>query len=327
LGDSYASSGVQDHGAHKGLSAASERADGHPRNAANKAAQNGSIAKTNRTVPSGLKPKDLVGIPWRFAFAAQAEGWWLRSDIIWAKPNPMPESVTDRCTKSHEYVFLLAKAQRYFWDADAVREAAEYGRREWSKDGNSIYKASVGDKDKNPGRGSYTVTGGDGSTGRNLRSVWFIPTSPFAGSHFATFPPKLVEPCIKAGSSARGACPNCGAPWRRVVERSTDIHNDKEGAAQRLRCAGVINGGTDKVTLGVTQHVRREDKGWEPTCQCAPAEPVPCVVCDPFGGSNTTGVVAVRLGRAYVGVDISEQYLGEITDKRVGGGLQIGIGL
>lgn len=113
----------------------------------------------------GLKPKNLCGIPWRVAFALQAEGWYLRSDIIWAKPNPMPESVTDRPTKSHEYIFLLSKAERYYYDAEAIVE--------------------------------YTATN---SLTRNKRDVWTVATQPFPGAHFATFPPKLITPCILAGS-------------------------------------------------------------------------------------------------------------------------------
>jgi len=154
----------------------------------------------------GLKPKDLVGIPWRVAFALQADGWYLRSDIIWAKPNPMPESVTDRPTKSHEYLFLLTKSPRYYFDADAVREPAEYGRREWS-DVESVMAAVTTGNEKRPTRGirrKSSVTGGDPSAGRNIRSVWTIATQPYPGAHFATFPRALVEPCIKAG------CPQDG---------------------------------------------------------------------------------------------------------------------
>jgi DNA modification methylase len=158
--------------------------------------------------PPGLKPKDLVGIPWRVALALQADGWWLRSDIIWAKPNPMPESVTDRPTKAHEYVFLFSKSARYFWDAEAVREpqsnnthlrhskAVEAGDE-------TVPPAKSGSKElERPGYEKWreyapkTMLEG----GRNLRSVWAIATHPYSGAHFATFPPALVEPMIKAAS-------------------------------------------------------------------------------------------------------------------------------
>jgi DNA modification methylase len=146
----------------------------------------------------GYKPKDLVGIPWRLAFALQADGWYLRADIIWAKPNPMPESVTDRPTKAHEYVFLLSKSARYFYDADAVREPAEYGFRP-TKGGDIFDRVGNGGRSprKTPGVLTY---GGDASTGRNLRSVWTLATEPTPEAHFATFPTALASRCILAGS-------------------------------------------------------------------------------------------------------------------------------
>ena len=162
------------------------------------------------------KPKDLCGIPWRVAFALQADGWYLRSDIIYAKPNPMPESVTDRPTKSHEYIFLLSKRERYFFDGDAVREKAEYGRREQPAF-RSGQQNGDGHRSLEPG----TVRGFDPESGRNIRSVWTIPSESFVGAHFATFPRKLVEPCIRAGTSQKGVCPTCGKAWERVTERAT----------------------------------------------------------------------------------------------------------
>jgi DNA modification methylase len=151
---------------------------------------------------AGLKPKDLVGIPWRVAFALQADGWYLRSDIIWAKPNPMPESVTDRPTKAHEYIFLVTKNERYYYDADAIREPqadTKYTRERYR------YKPSPGKKAlKNPDVNccgdELAYSFGDGTGYRNKRSVWTIPTEPFPEAHFATFPQKLVEPCVMAGS-------------------------------------------------------------------------------------------------------------------------------
>jgi site-specific DNA-methyltransferase (adenine-specific) len=171
--------------------------------------------------PVGLKPKDLVGIPWRVAFALQADGWYLRSDIIWAKPNPMPESVTDRPTKAHEYLFLLSKSPRYYYDADAVRESPLTGV--WPGIGPKHGTTDNHKSDYEP----MTV-----NPSRNLRSVWTIATQPYPGAHFATFPRALVEPCIKAGTSEKGVCPEavvvsdvleveCGAPWVRETRPST----------------------------------------------------------------------------------------------------------
>jgi DNA modification methylase len=148
---------------------------------------------------SGLKPKDLVGIPWRVAFALQADGWYLRQDIIWHKPNPMPESVTDRCTKSHEYIFLLSKSRQYYFDNEAIKEPAKTAPAIRDKHGEG-YQAdypkgdrfSVGER----------MWGSDEK--RNKRDVWSVPVKPFKGAHFATFPPQLIEPCILAG------CPEGG---------------------------------------------------------------------------------------------------------------------
>jgi len=155
----------------------------------------------NRRAP-GLKPKDLIGMPWRLAFALQADGWYLRADCIWAKLNPMPESVTDRPTKAHEYVFLLTKSARYFYDADAVREPAEYGFRP-TKGGN-IYDW-VGNGASSPLKTPGVLThGGNPSTGRNLRTVWTIATEPTPEAHFATFPQALAARCILAGCPAGG---------------------------------------------------------------------------------------------------------------------------
>jgi DNA modification methylase len=155
-----------------------------------------------RNAPAiGLKHKDLIGIPWRVAFALQADGWYLRQDIIWHKPNPMPESVTDRCTKAHEYLFLLSKSPRYYFDADAIKEASvdpesHKGMRQRSADkreGDPFFATKVG----NSAAGKTYPT-------RNRRSVWTVTTKPFKGAHFATFPPDLIEPCILAGCPVGG---------------------------------------------------------------------------------------------------------------------------
>ena len=167
-------------------------------------------------VPSGLKPKDLVGIPWRVAFALQADGWYLRQDIIWHKPNPMPESVTDRCTKAHEYVFLLSQSARYYYDAEAVKEPIENpGKpRKFSKAGN---------KDRNDTLREYdpaTVSG------RNKRSVWTVTTQPFKEAHFAVFPPDLIKPMVLAGCPEGGIIldPFMGSGTTAVVARSLGRH-------------------------------------------------------------------------------------------------------
>ena len=145
----------------------------------------------------GLKPKDLIGIPWRVAFALQADGWYLRQDIIWSKPNPMPESVTDRCTKAHEYIFLMSKSARYFYDAAAIAETANYPEGS----GNIRPGKEVGQAFMETHENLYKI--GPRET-RNKRSVWTVTTQPYSEAHFATFPPDLIEPCILAG------CPKSG---------------------------------------------------------------------------------------------------------------------
>ena len=205
--------------------------------------------KASGNVPIGLKPKDLIGIPWRVAFALQADGWYLRQDIIWAKPNPMPESVTDRCTKSHEYVFLLSKSARYYYDHESVKER-----------GVMVAGDSAGSKQRDT-RETHGLGGGNsgisvakaklaqeladkGYSTRNKRDVWTIASKPFKGAHFAVMPEALVEPCVLAGSA--------------------------EGDT----------------------------------------------VLDPFTGSGTVAVVALRHGRNFVGTELNPEY-GEIAKDRI----------
>lgn len=187
LGDSYGSGGMSN------PSGSSTLIGGKDRGA--------SGYSISRTVPPGLKPKDLVGIPWRVAFALQADGWYLRSDIIWAKPNPMPESVTDRPTKSHEYVFLLSKGSRYYFDAEAIKEEAlrPTVRHKSTRKTNVQEAAFLGNAPTNLGR---CGTAEDGT--RNARTVWTIATQPYPEAHFATFPPALARRCIRAGCPVGG---------------------------------------------------------------------------------------------------------------------------
>jgi DNA modification methylase len=287
-------------------------------------------------VPDGLKPKDLVGIPWRVAFALQADGWYLRSDIIWSKPNPMPESVTDRPTKSHEYLFLLSKSPRYYFDADAVREA--HGDSNTSRDratrqhgtttsgitvpGSTVHPDSpyVGQPMHRGLPGVGTTFGGWNPAGRNIRSVWTIATQPYPGAHFATFPQALVEPCIKAGTSARGVCPECGAPWERVVERTpTDMTaRYQRGEPTRHGTSGAAASGASNVGAFSGSG---QTTGWVPACHnSCPADwggaaPVPATVLDPFAGSGTVGLVAQRLSRRAVLIDLNADYLGQVMDR------------
>lgn len=267
----------------------------------------GKKTSPNRMPIPGLKPKDLCGIPWRLAFALQADGWWLRSEIIWHKPNPMPESVTDRPTKSHEQIFLLTKAERYFYDAEAVREPAEYGRSEWRGNQNDVYQHGL--------KAKYAVIPGDGTGGRNLRTVWTIPTQPYSGSHFATFPEDLAERCIKAGTSERGACSVCGRPWVRIVEGTPYTPEIVEPGVRRVDESRADK--TRKLSgAEYNRQVKRTTTGWEQLCGCG-AEPAPCLVLDPFFGSGTVGRVCRHLRRNCIGIDLNADYLGNQARARV----------
>ncbi|MBA3583017.1 MAG: site-specific DNA-methyltransferase [Gemmatimonadetes bacterium] len=281
-----------------------------------------------------LKMKDLVGIPWRTAFALQADGWYLRSDVIWSKPNPMPESVTDRPTKSHEYLFLLTKSPRYHFDADAVREPHTSGAN--TPEGLER-RVAIGDPNRD--RGS-TKTSGDGKdrtkppsrppgyighvSGRNIRSVWTIATQPYPGAHFATFPRALVEPCIKAGTSEKGVCPECGAPWERVTERADALRESPAPRSVKIETTqgrSIRRGPGTTMSNSPTARVSATGTttGWRSPCLCcadprpdAPCIehlPVPAIVLDPFAGSGTTGMVAQSLSRRAVLIDLNGEYL------------------
>jgi DNA modification methylase len=271
FGDSY-------NGSQKGYQGEGEWAD---RTGVKQGTNAGSLGLMPTDAP-GLKPKDLVGIPWRVAFALQADGWYLRSDIIWHKPNPMPESVTDRPTKAHEYLFLLAKRPTYYYDAEAIKEPQSPGTFERYKPGEQIPSYNkVGGSDRKKESFTSATTLAILPAGRNRRSVWTINTAPYAGAHFATFPPDLVEPCIKAGTSEYGVCSVCGAPWERVAERNEPSPVMPDGAweADALEM-GVI--GTDyrggRRLVGLNRKSPEEKNpgyttlGWQPTCTCHAGE-------------------------------------------------------
>lgn len=266
-----------------------------------------------------LKPKDLIGIPWRVALALQDDGWFLRSEIIWHKRSPMPESVRDRPTRSHEHIFLLSKSPRYFYDAEAVKEKCSGTAR---PRGNGISPKVIEGRDnliKANGQFLSKIAGTVET--RHKRSVWTLSSEPYKGSHFATFPTKLVIPCIKAGTSRKGCCPSCGSPWARIVKKhrvatrpgiETKVktpsgwqtgEGSHDGIEGRYRPAEEVGNRDPRRHVTSTRTV-----GWKPSCDCPPADPVPCVVFDPFGGAGTTALVAEALGRIGIVTELNPDY-------------------
>jgi hypothetical protein len=249
-----------------------------------------------------LKPKDLIGIPWRCAFALQADGWYLRSDVIWSKKNPMPESCRDRPTKAHEYVFLLAKSERYWWDQEAIREGHS---RDWQNEtvGQKYMTAKDGRND-----GGKLEGKGD-PAGRNKRTVWELSSQPLKAAHFAVMPEALVEPCLLAGCPAQ-VCAECGEPWVRVVEKTkksipvSERHGRIGHNGQPPQISGNYwEGPTTKPTNIFT-----------PTCQCCPLPAAkqatrPGVALDPFFGSGTVGAVAKKFKRTWLGIELNPAYI------------------
>ena len=273
-------------------------------------------AKEPGKIPDGIKAKDLVGQPWRLAFALQAAGWYLRSEIIWWKSNPMPESVTDRPTKSHEQIFLLSKKPRYFYDAEAVKVAASTNTH--SRGDNHTPK-----QDKTPGgkgiRANKTNPMHYQPATRNLRDVWKISSESFSEAHFATFPTELPRKCILAGTSGRGCCPDCGAPLVRIVEKGppppepTDRNPTKRLAPGQAGNVGAGNMGFRASKLSGQEmskwKAEHPDKttGWQSGCECGVA-PIPCTVLDPFGGAGTTALVASKMGRSAILTELNPEY-------------------
>lgn len=285
--------------------------------------------------PVGHKPKDMINIPAMLAEALREDGWYLRSDMPWVKRSAMPESVTDRPAKALEYVFLLAKKPSYYFDMEAVRKPAVRPGDVQTFGGRKAIENEIPDGDPRSRGGSeqWGRTISSGENGRSFRNAdfWFqsiesphglvgledelvgldVTTEPFKEAHFATFPTKLVEPCIKAGTSEHGCCPTCGAPWLRVTQKEIRTRKRPNEYVKRTGEVGTGNSCTNTVA-GVSV----ETVGWEPSCDCPVREPVSAIVLDPFCGAGTTILVARRLGRRGIGIELNPQYA-NMARKRI----------
>jgi len=362
IGDSYAGSG----GAHKenhanpGISQLFNR-QGVP--------HYGDIGMPERYLaPKGLKPKDLCLIPFRIAIAAQEDGWWVRSVIIWNKPNPMPESVNgwrwerhrikvgnepprtqagkiegskwaecpgcEKCslnggyvlrkgswrpTNSYEQILMLTKSGEYYCDADAVRERStcvSFGADQ--QDTSITHGVGSGNSGLNAAKKRARDNGTFGS--RNLRDVWTFPTRPCPEAHFAVFPEKLPETCIKAATSEKGCCPKCGAPWARVLDKKPSqfnirVRDAKVGRATPEEGYKPTEEEIDQYPGNPPDMRERRTIGWRPTCHCEQSEAIPCTVLDPFCGTGTTLWVAKKLGMRAIGYDTAEAYCQLAVDR------------
>jgi DNA modification methylase len=308
----------------------------------------------DKVAASGLKPKDLIGVPWRAAFALQSDGWYLRDAIIWHKPAPMPGSQLDRCTFSYEYIFQLTKKPRYYFDLDAIKEplkdssvgrlsqdvenqdgstranggaktngtmkAVRFGGNKGGGDegsasrlysgnawkGSSFTNGKTGAVHDNQGRGERNE--GSVATPRN---VWTMASGGYKDSHFATFPIALPLRCTKASTSEKGCCPDCGAPWERITER-TKLKRERPNELTKR----TGENGTGNHCANTVAGVESKTLGWQPTCKCGREDIEPCRVLDPFNGAGTTAVACRRLGLDYTGCELNPEYI-EMTHKRL----------
>jgi hypothetical protein len=254
---------------------------------------------------------DQQMIPASVALALKADGWVLRQDIIWYAPNKVPESVTNRCTKSHEHIFLLAKSTDYYYDMVAIEEEATPTRIVVKGKSLSLGQCKgmgIEPKSGNAVPGSIVETGNT----KNKRDVWVVTTGSKSGTHFATFSDKLITPCILAGTSEYGCCAVCGKPYTRLIVkgRTSDDGSTKGFGYKRDRSFDWSRNGKEGTGSTLDTGIpTKETVGWQKECACSTTEVLPCTVLDPFVGSGTTVVTSMQLGRAGVGIDLSEEYL------------------
>ena len=293
-------------------------------------------------VPPSLKPKDIIGIPWRIAFALQGfavvpfykftewadllkkaretkdwelvefveniirkmdimmqlAAYWHRCDIIWAKPNPMPESVSDRPTRAHEFIFLLTKSRNYYYDAEAIKTE--------TKEPIEDFRKERGNKKRTPTREVNGIRKSGIYPTANKRSVWSVTTSVFKDDHYATFPKQLIVDCIKAGSSEHGCCATCGKPYIRILEKAGVFTDPRMKSKRGVELALDYRGESSaKGMLKTGELTIKKTVGWKKVCKCETKDIRKAVVFDPFAGTGTTLVLAEKLGRDSLGIELN----------------------
>lgn len=259
--------------------------------------------------PEELHPRSRVGMPWRVAFALMDDGWILREEIIWHKKNPMPESVTNRPTRAHDQLFLFAPDYPYFYDAHAIREPASENTspRHGSDEAPKAQKADEAVRAKP----SFHENTTERTATRNKRTVWPLVSQPYPEAHFATFPPSLPRPCIRAGTSEVGCCPRCGAPLERVTEKTANGRTRTDTIPRKVPGLEDANRSPWKTC------VEYRTIGWEPTCEhdFDREDTTPPLVLDPFLGAGTTSLVALEEGRHAVGIELNPEHAQRAWDR------------
>lgn len=269
---------------------------------------------------SGIKSKDLIGVPWRVALALQDDGWYLRSNVIWQKPNCMPESARDRPTRDYEDVFMFTKSRRYYYDWFAVQEEARtkvmppIAGHAHGEGSHSPLDHNTGDR---KGAGQFAGRTNMLISKRHLRTVWAICTTPYKEAHFATFPRELVRKCVLASTSEKGCCFKCGAPYRRLTEKSGMLQQcTAPGTIKAHREASGKHGSTSVLETGYKADYA--SVGWTPSCKCPDPDECalrPAIVLDPFGGAGTVGVECKALNRNAMLIERSPEYARMGTER------------